>query len=525
MLRRRSARKSLTEFARYIDVPGASSGQKRTQAWQTTDDDPDDADRYAPVETLLAQHHELMLSAAERCINTPYGRLMLFMPPGSAKSTYGSVIVPSYAMGKVPGFRVIAVSYGSDLARKLGRKARAVVRQPKFKALFDTEISAESSAADEWALANGSEYMAGGLVNGAITGNRANLVVVDDPIKGRSEAESDIVRQRVAEAFDDDVKTRLLPGGSIIIIQTRWHEEDLAGSILPLDYAGESGIIHCRDGQDWEVICLPAMAERADDPLGRKPGEYLWPEWFDRRHWAQFENKPRTWASLFQQRPAPEEGDLFQRSWLRYYNKLPARSTLTVYGASDYAVTADGGDYTVHIVVGIDVEGRIWILDLWRDQTASDVWIETFCDLVKHWNPMGWAEETGQIKASLGPFITRRQRERGAYVARETFPTRGDKAVRAQSIRGRMALDGIYVPGPDYRDKDGNPCKWVEPFIAELLTFPTGRNDDQVDALGLIGQLLDKMFKNPTAKEDEPKKRTEYVSSRSSETPEDWKVA
>ncbi len=415
---------------------------------------------------------------------------MLFMPPGSAKSTYGSVVVPSWVMGRWPNYRMIGASYGSDLARKMGRRTRSIVKQPAFKALFGTEISQESSAADEWALENGSEYMSGGLLSG-ITGNRADLVVVDDPIKGRQDAESDVIRGRTIEAFDDDVKTRLKPGGSIIIIQTRWHEEDLAGSILPIGYSGESGIIHCRDGQDWEVICLPAKAERADDPLGRAPGEYLWPEWFDRKHWAQFESKPRTWASLFQQRPAPEEGDLFRREWLRFYDTAPARDTITVYGASDYAVTADGGDFTVHIVVGIDAEGRLWVLDLWRGQTASDVWIEEFCNLVLRWKPMGWAEETGQIKASLGPFITRRQRDRKAYVARETFPTRGDKAIRAQSIRGRMALDGLYIP------KD---APWVEQFISELLTFPTGRNDDQVDALGLIGQLLDRMLNGTKAR-------------------------
>lgn len=511
LLRRREARRSLVGFARYIDVPGAPAGKLKD--WRTADDDADDDQAtYKPAQTELAAHHQLILNACQRAVETPYGRLMLFMPPGSAKSTYGSVVVPSYYLGKVPGFKVIGASYGSDLARKLGRRARSIVRQSKFRALFGTSLSNDSAAADEWALENLSEYMSGGILSG-ITGNRADLVVVDDPVKGRAEAESDVIRKRTIEAFDDDVKTRLKPGGSIIIIQTRWHEEDMAGSILPIGYNGESGLIDCRDGQQWEVICLPAKAEHTADPLGRAVGEYLWPEWFDRRHWAQFENKPRTWASLYQQRPAPEDGDLFLREWLRPYEKAPARDTMTVYGASDYAVTADGGDYTVHIIVGIDVEGRLWLLDLWRGQTASDEWIERFCDLVLQWKPMGWAEETGQIKASLGPFITRRQRERRAFVARETFPTRGDKAVRAQSIRGRMALDGLYVP---------KNAPWLEQFIAEMLTFPTGRHDDQVDALGLIGQLLDKMFKNAPSKPEVPKAFTDYALKTPTAQPGDW---
>lgn len=509
LLRRREARKSLKAYARFIDVPGAPIS--KPDNWQTADDD-GETEGYAPAATELAAHHELILDAAQECIATPYGRLMLFMPPGSAKSTYGSVVVPSYAMGSMPGYRVIGVSYGSDLARKMGRRTRSIVRQGKFNALFGTTISQEVGAADEWSLENGSEYMSGGILSG-ITGNRANLVVVDDPIKGRQEAESEIIRRRTIEAFDDDVKTRLLPGGSIIIIQTRWHEEDLAGSILPEGYAGESGMIQCRDGQTWNVICLPAKAEHKDDPLGRKVGEYLWPEWFDRRHWAQFEGKPRTWASLYQQRPAPEEGDLFRAEWLRPYEKAPAKETLSIYGASDYAVTADGGDYTVHVVVGMDAEQRMWLLDLWREQASADKWIEAFCDLVRQWKPIGWAEETGQIRAGVGPFLERRMRERQAFVAREQFPTRGDKAVRAQSIRGRMALDGLYVPVR---------APWYEKFRSELLTFPTGRHDDQVDAIGLVGQLLDRIFA-PTVTKPEPEpKRTDYVSANDHQAAGDW---
>ena len=138
----------------------------------------------------------------------------------------------------------------------------------------------------------------------------------------------------------------------------------------------------------------------------------------------------------------------------------------------------------MHVVVGLDADGRMHLLDLWRRQAASDVWVEAFCDLVRAWRPIGWAEEQGQIRGGVGPFLDRRMRERSARVAREQYPTRGDKSVRAQSIRGRMALEGLYVPA-------GAP--WLADFRAELLSFPAGRHDDQVDALGLIGQQLDRM--------------------------------
>jgi predicted phage terminase large subunit-like protein len=464
-------RESLVRFVTAIDVPGRPASI-----------DPD-VEQFHAIETTIAAHHRLILETAQRTVTARYGRAMFLLPPGSAKSTYCSVVLPAWCMGRKPGTRVILASYGSDLARKHGRRARAIVRSAAYREIFDTELSAESSAADEWALTNGSEYMAGGILSG-MTGHRAHGIVIDDPVKGRNEAESEVIRARTREAYEDDIKTRLLPGGWIILIQTRWHEDDLAGSILPASWNGESGLIRCRDGFDWHVLCLPARCERADDPLGRRIGEYLWPEWFDRRHWAQFEANPRTWSALYQQRPAPAEGAFFKADWFRGYDALPARETLHVYGASDYAVTADGGDYTVHVVVAVDPQGRMYLADLWRAQAASDVWVETLCDLIAKWRPLEWAEESGQIKSGVGPFLVRRMRDRQAFVARRQFAARGDKAVRAQSIRGRMALDGLYLPGN---------APWVAEFRRELLTFPAGVQDDQVDAIGLIGQLLDRV--------------------------------
>lgn len=503
LLRRRKARNSICEFSLAIDVPGKPVS------------DDDDEWLFHPIETRIAAHHNLIMQKVQDCAEKDRGRLMLFLPPGSAKSTYASVVAPAYLLGANSGYKVISTSYGSDLARKMGRRTRSIVRQGGYGPLFDAILSSESSAADEWALSNGSEYMSGGILSG-ITGNRANFLIVDDPIKGREEAESETIRKKVREAFDDDLMSRLLPGGSAVIIQTRWHEDDLAGSILPENYNGESGFIECRDGETWEVVCIPAKSERDDDLLGRAVGEYIWPEWFPPDHWTRFERNSRTWASLYQQRPAPDEGAYFKREWFNEYDATP--KGLRIYGASDYAVSDGEGDFTVHIVVGVDSEENIYILDLWRKQAGSDVWVESFIDLGERWKPLLWGEEQGQIIKSLGPYITKRMRERRVFFRREQFTSSNDKPTRARSIQARASMGCLYFP----RQAD-----WKEPLINELLTFPVGRNDDQADTLSLIGRMLDQMLGGVAPKDKTKPAQDKYRKAmrRAREDTESWKTA
>jgi predicted phage terminase large subunit-like protein len=495
------ARRDLLTFASAIEIPGAPVR-------------PDDeaCDEFRPVEAAFGKHQLLWLGCLQRVQDGSIQRLLGLMPPGSAKSTYTSIVFPVHTMARFPKTQIIVANYGSDLPRRWGRKARAIVRQTAFKRIFGTQLSSESSAADEWALQNGSEYMGAGLLTG-ITGNRADGVIWDDLIKGREQADSALIRQKTWDAYFDDLLTRKKPRAFEIGITTRWHEDDVAGRILPEGYGGESGFIDCRDGNRWYVVCIPAEAEHDDDILRRAKGERIWPEWFGEQHFAPFKRNARTWAALYQQRPAPEEGDYFKAQWLKLCEKPPPRQHLQVYGSSDYAVTADGGDYTVHIVVGLDAEGRMYLLDLWRKRASSDEWVEAFCDLVAEWRPIGWAEEQGQIKSGVGPFLDRRMRDRHLYVARERFPTRGDKAVRAQSIRGRMALEGLYVPA-------GAP--WLADLRAELLSFPAGRHDDQVDALGLVGQLLDRMFVPAKLRADAKPPRDRWDAPRDVE--KSWKT-
>lgn len=425
------------------------------------------------------------------------------MPPGSAKSTYVSILFPPWLLAQDPSRTVIGVSHTAELAERFGRRVRNTVIQ--HANVLGFSVAGDSHAAGRWDIDRGGEYYAAG-VGGNITGRRADLAVIDDPVKSREDADSETIRERNWEWWKADFVTRLKPGARVVLVMTRWHEDDLAGRLLADASAG---------GRPWHVLSLPMEAEE-NDQLGRALGEPLWPEWFTHDMRTEAKRDARTWSALYQQRPAPEEGDYFKREWLRPYEKAPARDTLRIYGGSDYAVTADGGDYTVHAVVGLDPEGRMYLLDVYRKQAASDEWVEAFCDLVEKWKPIGWAEEQGQIRAGVGPYLDRRTRERRAFVAREPFPTRGDKAVRAQSIRGRMASLGLYVP---------IHAPWYAALRGELLSFPAGKHDDCVDALGLVGQLLDKMVHGQHPKKPEKSQnQSGYTSMQSTVRPGDWRT-
>jgi predicted phage terminase large subunit-like protein len=440
---------------------------------------------------ILAKHHLVLLAALQDVADGTAPNLMVFMPPGSAKSTYVDVVFVPWFMARKEKQSVILACYGSDLARKQGRRARALVKSQSFQDLFDARLSAESSAMDEWGLSNGSEYMSGGILSG-MTGNRADLLVVDDPVKGRADADSEAIRKTTRSEYDESLCTRLKPGGRQIIIQTRWHGDDLSGSILPENWDGESGMILGRDGRMWRVLCIPAEAASADDPLGRKPGEMLWPEWFTPEYWTPLRKNRRAWSALYQQKPSPEEGTYFQRANFREW-KAPL-PTLRFYGTSDYAVTEGGGDFTVHRVWGVSANGDIYRVDGWSGQTASDVWIERKIDLIAKWKPLAWFGESGVIKKAIEPALLRRMRERKTYCRLEWLPSISDKPSRARGFQSRASMGAVYFePNADLR---------------EFLMFPAGKHDDEVDAASLIGRALEQahpaISKAPPANSNNP---------------------
>lgn len=430
-----------------------------------------------------ARHHEHLIEKLQAVADGKIPRLMVFMPPGSAKSYYANVMFSAWYSGAHKGKKLITASYAQEVADKWGRRVRGLVRGTDYGETFGAHLSGESSAAGRWELTNGSEYYAVG-VGGSVTSFRADLGVIDDPVKGREEADSETIREKTWDWYRDDFWTRLKPNASVVLIMTRWHEDDLAGRLLEDMKNG---------GEQWEVVSLPMLAESADDALGREINEPLWPEWFTTEMVSEARRDSRRWTSLYQQRPAPEDGDFFRREWIKWYDEKPQH--MRIYGASDYAVTEGDGDWTVHLVVGVDEHRHIYLLDLWRGQTDSLAWAESFISLVHQWKPIEWAEEAGQINKSMKPILDRLQIERNAPCYRKAWPSMHDKAARAQSIRGMMALGQVYFP------KD---APWVSDFISELMTFPAGKHDDQVDTFSLIGRMLSHLAAADVPKPEEP---------------------
>jgi predicted phage terminase large subunit-like protein len=442
-----------------------------------------------------APHHRKLIELLEAVEAGEVELAVIEMPPGAAKSTYVNFLFPAWYLARHPDHNLLTASHNVELATRWGRKTRNLVSS--HGADIGLTLSGDSSAAYRWATTETGEYYAVGVDVG-IAGFRADIGIIDDPFGSREDAASSQIRQKRWTWYLDDFSSRLKPGARRVIMHTRWHDDDIAGRVKRQMHQLQRPFVE---------LTIPAEA-REHDILGRAPGEMLWddPGGYD---YASFlrrrkeESDTRTWASLYQQNPVPDEGDYFHADWLMPIapGLVPAKDALRVFGGSDYAVTADGGDYTVHAVVGLDYDNKPYLLDLWRHRTSSDAWIAAWCDIVKLWRPIGWAEEMGQIVSGVGPFLEREARRTGAFVAREQFPTRGDKGVRAQSFRGLIASGGLR-----YRED----APWRSDMEAELLRFPAGVHDDIVDALGLVGQLINRMLPLTPPKPETPQVKSGY---------------
>jgi len=403
-------------------------------------------------------------------------RLMLFMPPRHGKSTIASVEFPAWHLGAHPSHELISCSYSGSLAMTFSRKVRQRLRDPAYKSVFkDARLDPDSQSAEAWLTTKGGGYVAAG-VGGGITGKGAHILLIDDPIKNREDAESQNNRESTYDWYTSTAYTRLAPGGGVLVILTRWHDDDLAGRLLRASTEG---------GDEWEVVRYPAIAE--EDEEFRSKGEALHVERYDINALNRIQRAvgPRDWSALYQQNPVADDGDYFTRDMIQYYEPDDIDlDRMRFYSAWDLAIgKKDRNDYSVGLTVGVDEDDNLFVVDVDRGRYDGFELVERILDLYELWKPSIIGIEKGHIEMALGPFLEKRVRERGLYEAyfKDLKTGRRDKEARARAIQGRMQQGMVYLPRNEV---------FTGPLVAELLRFPNGVHDDQVDALAWIGLMM-----------------------------------
>jgi len=436
----------------------------------------------------IAPHLDLL---AERLLDVAQGklkRLLIQMPPRHGKSEFASAHFPAWYLGTFPDRRVILASYEHDFAASWGAKAKD--RFAEFgPVLWRLWVKRDKQAADDWQIAGHAGGMVCAGVGGPITGRGADLLIIDDPVKSAEEADSETYRERAWNWYRATAYTRLEPGGAILLIQTRWHEDDLAGRVL-----AEAA----KTGERWEVIKLPALAEEGDI-LCRAEGEPLWPERYPAQALAEIRESigPYWWSSLYQQRPAPPEGALFKKDWWRFYadRDRPASFDQMLQSWDMAFKDTSASDYVVGQVWG-NAGARIYLLDQIRERMDFAKTLQAVQALSARWPQATW--KLVEDKANGPAVISALQMKvRGLYPVKP----QGGKLSRAQAILPLVAAGNVWLPSPQEQP-------WVEEFLAEAQSFPVGAHDDQIDAMSQALQRF-QTARDPVVKAKDP--RPQYV--------------
>lgn len=398
-------------------------------------------------------HIRLLAAKLEAVERGEIARLAVFMPPRHGKSNLVSEIFPAWYLGRRPEEQVMFTTYAQDLADGFGRKVRNAVADPRHTRSFpDSILSEDSQSAKKFNTTKGGVYYAVGA-GGPVTGRGADLLIIDDPLKNREEADSKLIRDKLWDWYASTAYTRLMPGGAVVLVQTRWHEDDLAGRML-------------RGHEDWDVLNLPALAE-ANDPLHRLPGAALWSEQYDEHTLANIRATigEREFTALYQQRPAPLEGALFRRQWIQR-NRCPRAGFRIAMGVDLALSLKEGADYTAVVVIARDEFGKLYVLDAARERVDFPTALNMIRMMADKWKPTRIAIEQVAYQAVVVQELLRNT----------TLPIKGvtpdrDKMTRAQPIALRYE-QGLV----NHHDLPS----WFED---ELLAFPQAEHDDAVDAL------------------------------------------
>lgn len=431
-------------------------------------------------------------------------RLMLFMPPRAGKSTLVSDEFPSWVFGHHPEWEFISASYAVSLPIGFSRRIRDRLDDKAYQAVFPkTKVRNDSRGVEEWLTTEGGRFRAAG-VEGGITGTGCNILNIDDPIKDYQEAQSDVVRANAYNWYTTTARTRLAPGGGVLITQTRWHDADLAGRLLTdREALIEAGVPEDEIDQ-WEVVSYPALAEAdeylfpngtievgpAEVPDGarllRREGEALHPERYSAKALRTIRNTmpPVQWNALYQQNPVPADGEFFTSEMFRFYNYLPGTAEeYAWFAAWDLAIGQKAqNDYTVGVVGALHSDGGLYVVDMIRGRLSTYPIVESMVKLGDKWTLLQiQGIEDGQIKKTLMPLLEKEMlKAKSKFSFDEELKPVTDKLLRARPLQQRMQMGQVYLPA-------GQP--WAMKIQQEMLRFPSGTHDDMVDAMAWLARM------------------------------------
>lgn len=430
---------------------------------------------------LPAAHLILLADRLVALARGDIDRLMVFMPPRHGKSELCSKYFPAWYLGTFPERRVILSSYEANFAAGWGRKARDILKE--HGGMFGVEVSEDSQAAAAWNLQGRQGGMDTAGVGGPITGKGADLFVIDDPLKNAEEAQSETIRNKQWDWWQSTARTRLHPGGKVLMMMTRWHEDDLAGKLLADADTG---------ADQWEVLCLPAVAEQSDR-LGREPGEALWPSRYSTSDLSKTKRAsgPYWWSAMYQQRPAPEEGGIFGRETFRCWSTTGQGNMVTLdtiegprdisldactkFATIDPAVsTRETADYFVMSTWAISDYGDLLLLDCLRDRIAGPDQPDRIRSEYEKWRHHQIGVERMGYQLSLLQELVKQ-----GLPVMPLDPDK-DKVARASLAAARYKSGKIFHP---------KQAAWLHDFEEELLAFPNGAHDDQVDTVAYAARI------------------------------------
>jgi predicted phage terminase large subunit-like protein len=409
-----------------------------------------------------------------------YKRLQISMPPRHGKTKLASHMFAAWYVGRNPEKSIIVATYSEKFAWDHGRAVRGLIEHPLFTQVFpNVRLKQGSASQDRLETEQGGILFFLGRGSGA-TGRGADVILIDDPTKDRKEADSPTIREDLWKWYTQVLQTRLMTkAGAIVVIQTRWHDDDLIGRLTdPANPCYSQA-----EALKWRVIDMPAIA-RDGDVLGRKPGEALWPERFDLDYLDTIRTTDvRGFQALYQGRPTAEEGSFFKVVHMKTYarmNEMPHRDKLRFYAASDHAVSLEQGrDKTCLMVIGVDDRDRIWVQpDIFWQQADTATVIERMILMIDKYQPLFWWAEKGHISKSIGPFLQKRMLEKRTFCTVIEIQPVADKQTRAQSMQARMSLMKVLFPAFTH---------WWAEAQSEMIKFPHGSHDDFVDTLSLFG--------------------------------------